>query len=79
MSRGHHGGESDWDDQDLLTLDEAEGRLIDELEATTEQLRRARAGLDASDERRQASVDLHQRRHDALVEALDRIRRSRSS
>lgn len=61
-------GESDWEDQDLLTLDEASDRLAHELAATTSERDEARAaGDDAAVERLEARVR-------ALTDALDRIR-----
>lgn len=60
---------SDWEEQDLLTLDEAGQRLHDEVEATTTALDAARQGGDSS-----AAIPL-ERRLEALTTALARIRR----
>lgn len=61
-------GESDWEDQDLLTLDEAGERLEEELAAATAERDEAlAAGDDARAERLEARVR-------AVSEALDRIR-----
>ena len=61
-------GESDWEDQDLLTLDEAGERLEEELSAVTGELEAAKAaGDDDAAQRLQA-------RAQAVGEALDRVR-----
>ena len=62
-------GESDWEDQDLLTLDEAGERLDVEVTAEQEALAVARASGDDD------AVARHESRLRALTEALDRIRR----
>jgi hypothetical protein len=61
-------GESDWEDQDLLTLDEAGERLSKELVAAQEA---ADAARDAGD---QEAAQRHAARAEAVTEALDRIR-----
>lgn len=61
-------GESDWEDQDLLTLDEASERLSKELVAAREA---ADAARDAGDEE---AAESHAARAAAVAEALDRIR-----
>lgn len=61
---------SDWEEQDLLTLDEAGERLAAEVKATQAALEQARASDDHDTARRE------QARLDALVAALDRVRPS---
>lgn len=61
-------GESDWEDQDLLTLDEASERLSKELVSEREA---ADAARDAGDEE---AAERHAARVAAVTEALDRIR-----
>ena len=41
-------GESDWDDQDLLTIDEAHGRLREEIEAIEARLASATASTEGA-------------------------------
>ncbi len=84
MTRDERADQSDWEDQDLLTLDEAEERLAAELTATADDLERATAALarahaDGGDaDRLAAAAQLHERRHRALREALERVRAMRA-
>ena len=61
-------GESDWDDQDLLTLEEAGHRLQEEIHLAEERLAQARREPGATP----AALDALQRRLDALVSAQQR-------
>ena len=64
-------GASDWDDEDLLTVAEASGRLAEEISAARERIRRAEEVLADGD-----STDLaaERKRLEALMQAVDRIR-----
>ncbi|MGV0577841.1 hypothetical protein ABQE57_01050 [Mycolicibacterium elephantis] len=67
-------GESDWDDEDLLTITEATQRLADEIEACRARIRRAEQTPTAS----AASVDVveldaERRRLRELMAAANRI------
>jgi hypothetical protein len=48
---GRVDGESDWEDQDLLTLDLAAGRLTEEIEVLERDIARAPGDIDLTDAR----------------------------
>ena len=77
-------GESDWDDEDLLTIDEATGRLGEEVELARDRARRTEQLLsDAAltvqkREELQKQLEDEKARAQALAAAAARISASRS-
>ena len=63
---GHDAEKSDWEEQDLLTIDLAAERLEEEIVVLTDEIAAAPAELDLTDRRL---------RLERLVEARDRLRR----
>jgi hypothetical protein len=66
-------GASDWDDEDLLTVAEASGRLTEEIKAARERIRQAEQVLDAS------GVAAERKRLDELMRAVDRIKAAQAN
>lgn len=69
---------SDWDDEDLLTVVEASQRLVDEIKASHERIRRAEEvlsdGWSAGDSAAVAGLEAERRRLAELIRAADRIK-----
>ncbi len=76
-------GESDWDDEDLLTIAEASERLADEVRRSRERVRRLQDVLDADDSVDRddlvAQVEAESCRADELAAAAERIRAGRAN
>ena len=62
-------GESDWEDQDLLTVDLAAERLSEEIVVLTDEIANAPADIDLTDTKL---------RLERLVEARDRLTKGKS-
>lgn len=75
MSDAHHGGESDWDDQDLLTIDLANERLDEEI-AALERLIAERGDDSPGSGVSPGSIDISDTRArlELLIEARSRLR-----
>ena len=70
-------GPSDWDDEDLLTVNEASERLVDEIEASRKRIRQAEEVLSDQSSAQMievAGLEAERKRLDELVRANERIK-----
>ncbi len=68
-------GGSDWDDEDLLTVVEASERLVGEIKASRERIRRAEEVLtDRSPGVEVAGLEAERKRLEELIRAAERIK-----
>jgi hypothetical protein len=68
-------GASDWDDEDLLTVVEASERLVDEIKASRERIRRAEsAGESSANAVGVAGLEAERKRLEELMRAAKRIK-----
>jgi hypothetical protein len=75
-------GVSDWDDEDLLTVVEASGRLADEIKASRERIRQAEEVLDDGSSATEVEVvglDAERKRLDELIRADERIKAAQAN
>jgi anion-transporting ArsA/GET3 family ATPase len=76
-------GESDWDDEDLLTVVEASERLVDEIKASRERIRQAQEVLandsSAGNVDEVAVVQAERKRLEELMRAVERIKAAQAN
>ena len=67
--------DSDWDDEDLLTVVEASERLVEEIRASRERIRQAEGVLtDGSPRVEVAALEAERKRLHELIRAAERIK-----